>query len=166
MEKFERIYNVPLGDAYLTTRVKATRRAVKILRQFIRRHAKVEEENVKLSNKLNSFIWSRGRKKPPRHVKIKVIKDGDVARAYLHDEKIEEKKVEEKKPEEKKEQATAEKKEEVKEEIKTEKKAPAGEAKSVEEKSVEEKKLPEKKEKQNANTKKHQKAKQEQKSGE
>ncbi|MEM3541477.1 MAG: 50S ribosomal protein L31e [Candidatus Bilamarchaeaceae archaeon] len=106
MDKFERVYNVPLGDAYLTTRVKATRRAVKILKEFIKRHAKVDVESVKLSNKLNAFVWSRGRKKPPRHVKIKVIKDGGVARAYLHDEKIEEKKKEEKKAEEKKPEET------------------------------------------------------------
>jgi len=118
MVEFERIYNVPLSDAYLTTRVKATRRAITILRNFIKRHAKVEEENIKISNKLNQYVWSRGRKKPPRHVKIKVIKDNGIARAYLHDEKIEEKKpekIEEKKPvetkkEEKKAETTEEKK--------------------------------------------------------
>ncbi|MEM3422884.1 MAG: 50S ribosomal protein L31e [Candidatus Bilamarchaeaceae archaeon] len=122
MDKFERVYNVPLGDAYLTTRVKATRRAVKILKEFIKRHAKVDVESVKLSNKLNAFVWSRGRKKPPRHVKIKVIKDGGVARAYLHDEKIEEKKKEEKKSEEKKPEETKQ----------TEKETVEGEVKEVE----------------------------------
>ena len=110
MVEFERIYNVPLSDAYLTTRVKATRRAITILRNFIKRHAKVEEENIKVSNKLNQYIWSRGRKKPPRHVKIKVIKDNGIAKAYLHDEKIEEKKPVETKKEEKKAEATEEKK--------------------------------------------------------
>jgi large subunit ribosomal protein L31e len=110
MVEFERIYNVPLSDAYLTTRVKATRRAITILRNFIKRHAKVDEENIKISNKLNQYVWSRGRKKPPRHVKIKVIKDNGIARAYLHDEKIEEKKPVETKKEEKKAETTEEKK--------------------------------------------------------
>jgi len=110
MVEFERIYNVPLSDAYLTTRVKATRRAMTILRNFIKRHAKVEEENIKVSNKLNQYVWSRGRKKPPRHVKIKVIKDNGIAKVYLHDEKIEEKKPVETKKEEKKAEATEEKK--------------------------------------------------------
>jgi len=110
MVEFERIYNVPLSDAYLTTRVKATRRAITILRNFIKRHAKVEEENIKVSNKLNQYVWSRGRKKPPRHVKIKVIKDNGIAKVYLHDEKIEEKKPVETKKEEKKAETTEEKK--------------------------------------------------------
>lgn len=119
MEKFERVYNVPLGDAYLTTRVKATGRAVTLLREFIKRHAKVEGQNIKLSSKLNQHVWARGRKKPPRHVKIKIVKEGDIARAYLHGEKIEEKKTEEKKApamENKgEEEKTSEKKESVQE---------------------------------------------------
>ena len=96
MDKFERMYTIPLADAHLTTRVKATNRAVKLVQAFIKRHAKVDEKNVRLSGNLNHFLWANGRKKPPRRVKIKLIKENDMARAYLHDEKIEEKKVEKK----------------------------------------------------------------------
>ncbi len=119
MEKVERVYNVPLGDAYLTTRVKAARRAVTLLREFVKRHAKVEGQSIRLSSRLNQYVWARGRKKPPRHVKIRLVKEDGIARAYLHDEKIEEKKAEEKKAPavEKKdeEKKTSEKKESVQE---------------------------------------------------
>lgn len=123
MVEFERIYNVPLSDAYLTTRVKATKRAMVILRKFIKRHAKVDEKNIKVSSKLNQYVWFRGRKKPPRHVKIKVIKDNGIAKAYLHDEKIEEKKpVETKKEEPKATEESKAQKQKVETAAKTEKK--------------------------------------------
>ena len=100
MDKFERMYTIPLADAHLTTRVKATNRAVKLVQAFIKRHAKVDEKNVRLSGNLNHFLWAHGRKKPPRRVKIKLLKENDMAWAYLHDEKIEVKKPVEK-PDEK-----------------------------------------------------------------
>ncbi len=123
MDKLERIYTVPLGDAYDAVRNKRAPRAVKILREFLARHMKADE--VLLSEALNKFIWEKSIQKPPRKVKVRVIKEDAVARAYLADEKIEEPKKEEKKAEKKeapKEEKQAEKtsKEKPKEEKKAE----------------------------------------------
>jgi len=117
--KLERIYTVPLGDAYDAVRNKRAPRAVKILRAFIARHMKADGEKITLSNALNSLIWQRSIQKPPRRVKVRLIKDEGYIRAYLADEKIEAPK-----KEEKKEEKPSEKTEKKPEAAKTETKAP------------------------------------------
>lgn len=100
-EKIERIYTVPLGEAYRKVRTKRTRNAVKILRSFIAKHMKADEEDVSISTALNSYIWRRSAQKPPRKVKIRTIKENGKVKTYLADEKIEEPKKEAPKKEEK-----------------------------------------------------------------
>jgi large subunit ribosomal protein L31e len=134
MAKLERIYTIPLGDAFRKPRNQRAPRAVKLLREFAAKHMKADGRVV-VSEMLNMFIWERSIQKPPRHVKVRLIKDEGEVRAYLADEKIEEPKKEEKK-EEKKPEA---KKEEPKKP--TEKKA---EPKKEEKPKAEEKKAPEK----------------------
>ena len=110
MAKLERIYTIPLGKAYDAVRNKRTPRAVKIIRAFIERHMKADGEKITLSEALNRHLWMRSIMKPPRRVKVRLIKDEGRISAYLSDEKIEEKKEkagakkEEKKTEEKKEE--------------------------------------------------------------
>ena len=74
-EELERIYTIPLGDAYAKPRAKRAKVAVKILRSFISRHMKAGEESVSISGAVNSAIWESGMKKPPR--KLKVIANRD-----------------------------------------------------------------------------------------
>ncbi len=116
----ERVYTIPLGKAYEVPTVKRANRAVSIVKQYVARHAKVSE--VSISGMLNRYLWRGSRKHPPRKVKIKVIKEGERANAYLAEEKLEEKKPKEepKKPEEKAKEPV--KKEEKKEAQKEEKK--------------------------------------------
>ena len=103
-DKIERVYTINLSKAWETPRQKHTRRAVSIVKQFLARNMKVPLDVVRISNAVNSTLWERSIKKPPRRIKVKVIKEGESVRAYLPDEKVEEKKVEEKKAEEKKEE--------------------------------------------------------------
>lgn len=105
----ERLITVNLSDAYGYKRSERTDRAVYLLKRFIAKNSKVTVDDVRLSMALNSFIWGCGRHKPRRNVKVKLIKDGDIARVYIHDEKIEGKKTEEKKPEKKEQAKEAEK---------------------------------------------------------
>jgi len=123
--KLERLYTVPLGEAYEAVRQKRVPKAVKLLRAFIERHMKAKGMKITFSKALNEHLWAHSIQKPPRRVKVRLIKDDDAVRAYLSDEKVEEpKKKEEKKGEEKKPQ--------VKEEAK--KVAPAAVAKPAEKK--------------------------------
>ena len=150
MAKLERIYTVPLGDAYGNVpRNKRTPRAVKILRGFITKHMKADGEKITISEKLNKLLWEKSIQKPPRKVKVRLIKDDGKIGAYLVDEKIEEPKKEEpkkggeKKEEPKKAEEKKPKKEEAKEEKPPEKETKKEEAPKTEAK--EKPKEPEKK---------------------
>jgi len=103
--KLERIYTIPLGDAYKAIRKKRTPRAVKIIRAFIARHMKADGERITLSTGLNGYLWKGSIQRPPRRVKVRLIKDEGYIRAYLADEKVEEPKKKEEKKEEKKAEA-------------------------------------------------------------
>ena len=110
-DKLERIYTVPLKDAYEAIRTKRSRRAISLLRAFVVRHMK--SDVVVISNTANSFIWRRSMQSPPRYVKIRAIRQDGKVNVYLADEKPEEKK-QEKKTEPKKESKKDEKKEDKK----------------------------------------------------
>ncbi len=95
----ERIYTVNLSDAYNTVRNKRTPRAVKLLRSFAQRHMKARDMRVVLSPALNNHLWKRSIQKPPRRVKVRIIKREDALYVYLADEKLEAKGAEGKKEE-------------------------------------------------------------------
>lgn len=71
----ERIYTVPLSRAWIRPRTKRAPRAVRLLKAFVKRHMKVDEESIVISNEVNEKIWSRGIQKPPRRIRVKIIKD-------------------------------------------------------------------------------------------
>ncbi|MFB0543257.1 MAG: 50S ribosomal protein L31e [Candidatus Bathyarchaeia archaeon] len=71
----ERIYTVPLGKAWGWGRTKRTARAMRILRDFIRRHMKAQE--VIIGNDVNEEMWRRGIQKPPRKIRVKAEKDDE-----------------------------------------------------------------------------------------
>ncbi len=66
---------VPLLKAYAKPAKKRARAAIILLRKFGARHGKTAIENVKIDEKLASFINSRGAKKPPKKLKVTLLKD-------------------------------------------------------------------------------------------
>lgn len=71
----ERIYIIPLSKAWIRPRTKRTPRAIRLLKAFIKRHMKIEDESIKIANEVNEKIWSRGIQKPPRKIRVKVTRD-------------------------------------------------------------------------------------------
>lgn len=69
----ERMYNLPFRRVWATPRGKRTPRALRMLREYVGRHMKVE--NVVISNEINEQIWEKGIGKPPRNLRIRVVKD-------------------------------------------------------------------------------------------
>lgn len=69
----ERVYTFPFRRLWGAPRGKRTPRAVRMLKEYVKRHMKVE--NVIISNEINEQIWSRGISKPPRNLKIRAVKD-------------------------------------------------------------------------------------------
>jgi len=71
----EKIFIIPLGEAKSTTKTRRTRRAAKIVREYLVRHMKSGE--IKLDTKLNEKLWERGAKKPPARIRVKAVKDDE-----------------------------------------------------------------------------------------
>ncbi len=64
------VYVVPLKRVYWGRRTNRASRAVRMIRDFVRRHTKADR--VVIMNEVNELVWSRSREKPPRRVKILV----------------------------------------------------------------------------------------------
>lgn len=85
----ERFYTIPLGKAWIVPPNKRAPKAIRIIRDFIRRHMKLEakvegeeedETEIKrviISNEVNEKIWSRGIENPPRKIRVRAAKDKD-----------------------------------------------------------------------------------------
>ena len=79
----ERFYTIPLRKAWLSTRKKRAPRATRIVKSFVLKHMKVrteaegeeEPERLVIDNEVNEKLWSRGIEKPPRKIKVRVVKD-------------------------------------------------------------------------------------------
>ena len=79
----ERFYTIPLSKAWIVPRKKRAPKAARIVRSFVLKHMKVrteaegeeEPERVVIDNEVNEKLWSRGIEKPPRKIKVRVVKD-------------------------------------------------------------------------------------------
>ncbi len=80
--KLERDYVVPLQRVYWLGRNKRAKRAVRVLREFVLKHTKVER--VVLDNEVNEAIWARSIKRPPRRLAVHVgVTEDKKAYVYL-----------------------------------------------------------------------------------
>jgi len=66
----ERVYVVPLRDAYRAPLTKRAKVAIRIVREFAKRHTKADV--VKISPEVNEVVWARGIKHPPRRIKVRI----------------------------------------------------------------------------------------------
>lgn len=70
-------------------RPKRANKAIRLIREYVSRHLHVS--NVKISNRVNEEIWKRNREKPPRRIKVKIVRvDEDTAEVLLPEEEVEE----------------------------------------------------------------------------
>jgi large subunit ribosomal protein L31e len=69
----EKFYTINLRDVWKAPRIKRAPKAVKIVKDFVKRRMKVDD--VKISDAVNEEIWKRSIKKPPRKIKIRAVKD-------------------------------------------------------------------------------------------
>ncbi|MBT4376401.1 hypothetical protein HOD29_03435 [archaeon] len=89
VEKIEREYTIPLREKCRPVpRYKKTPKAVKTVKEFLVRHMKIRDRDlkkIKIDQYLNEQLWVRGIKKPLHKVKVKVVKEGDIVRVYATD---------------------------------------------------------------------------------
>jgi large subunit ribosomal protein L31e len=82
----ERFYTIPLRNAWISPRKKRAPKAARIVRKFVAKHMKVntesfdedeEPERLVIDNEVNEKLWSRGIEKPPRKIRVRVVKDNE-----------------------------------------------------------------------------------------
>lgn len=59
------------------------KKAAKVIKELVKKYTK--NENIKLSQKLNNYIWSRGMKNPPMKYNLKIVKKDDYYLVDLND---------------------------------------------------------------------------------
>ncbi len=69
----ESIYTVNFRKAWITPEYKRTNRVVGILREFAKRHMKTDD--IKIDQYLNRYLWIRGKRNPPRKIRVRMTKD-------------------------------------------------------------------------------------------
>jgi large subunit ribosomal protein L31e len=69
----EMIYTVNFRKAWITPQYRRTDRVINILREFAERHMKTDD--IKIDQYLNRYLWQRGKRNPPRRVRIRMTKD-------------------------------------------------------------------------------------------
>ncbi len=77
MSELERIYTVPLKEAWNAQRYRRSERAVMVLKAFAKRHMKAS--TITVDNSVNEAIWARGIKSPPHKIRVKMTKDDEGA---------------------------------------------------------------------------------------
>ena len=81
----ESIYTVNFRKAGITPEYKRTNRVVGILREFTRRHMKTDD--IKIDQYLNRYLWQRGKRNPPRRIRVRMTKDeSDTVVVSLYEE--------------------------------------------------------------------------------
>ncbi|MEM1532907.1 MAG: 50S ribosomal protein L31e [Desulfurococcaceae archaeon] len=75
---------VPLSRVYWGRRRNRAARAVRLLREYVKRHFK-KAKRVVIDSEVNEYIWQRSIEKPPRRVKVIVSFDQEegVAKVFL-----------------------------------------------------------------------------------
>jgi len=138
--RIEREYIIPLRKRYQhVPRYKKTPKAIKTIKEFLVRHMKIYDRDlkkIKIDKYLNEAMWFKGIKKPPHKIKIKATKEGDIVKAELVElpDKLKFNKLREEKREKAGEEIAKKKKKVEKEEKQEEKKSEQTEEQKKEEK--------------------------------
>ncbi|KXA89446.1 50S ribosomal protein L31 [candidate division MSBL1 archaeon SCGC-AAA259B11] len=71
----EQVFTISLSDAKKAKRRKRSAKAVKIVKEYLKKHLKVKE--VKIDDGLNREIWNRGIERPPAQIRVRAVKLSD-----------------------------------------------------------------------------------------
>ena len=79
----ERFYTIPLRKVWISPRKKRAPKAARLVKSFVIKHMKIrtepdeeeEPEKLVMDNEVNEKLWERGIEKPPRKIRVRVVKD-------------------------------------------------------------------------------------------
>ncbi len=70
----ERVLTVPLRDARAATGPDRANLAMRLVREHLAQHFSVDEDAVRLDPSINEAVWSEGRGKPPRTLRVRAAR--------------------------------------------------------------------------------------------
>ena len=76
----ERVVTVPLRDAKKAPSQERADRAMRLIRQHLAKHFKVDEDDIRLDPSVNESVWSGGRSNPPQKIRVRAarfVEDGE-----------------------------------------------------------------------------------------
>lgn len=79
----EQIYTIPLAVVKDYPKWKRSNKAIKVIREYLSKHMKIEEEKIKVSGVLNEKIWEHGIQKPPNKIRVKAVRSDEGVTAEL-----------------------------------------------------------------------------------
>lgn len=70
----ERVITVPMRDVLAEAKHKRADKAMSLIRAHLAKQFAVDESAVRLDPSINEAVWSRGRKKPPRKLRVRAAR--------------------------------------------------------------------------------------------
>jgi ribosomal protein L31E len=74
---FERVMTIPMRAIFDKPTVQRTPAAVKRVKNFVAQHTHTTAKDIWIDRELNMLIWRRSVRKPPKSIKVRVIKWDD-----------------------------------------------------------------------------------------
>ena len=82
----ERVMTVPLRDVSAEANGKRADKAMSLVRDHLAQHFNVDGDAVRLDPSINEEIWSRGRSKPPRKLRVRAARFEEEGEAVVEAE--------------------------------------------------------------------------------
>lgn len=82
----ERVMTVPLRDVLAEAKGKRADQAMDLVRGHLAQHFDVEEDAVRLDPSINEAVWSRGRSKPPKKLRVRAARFEEAGEAVVEAE--------------------------------------------------------------------------------
>ncbi len=69
----EKLYTIPLSRAKTAPKVRRSLSAIKVIQEYLSRNLDIEMNSVHMDPSINEAIWSRGNKKIPSKLRVRVV---------------------------------------------------------------------------------------------
>ena len=70
----ERVVTVPLRDVKQVAGHERADRAMRLIRDHLATHFSVDADEVRLDPSINEAVWARGRRSPPRKLRVRAAR--------------------------------------------------------------------------------------------
>jgi len=69
----EKLYTIPLSKAKTAPKIRRSAGAIKVIKDYLSRNLNIEMDSLHMDPSINEAIWSRGNKKIPSKVRVRVV---------------------------------------------------------------------------------------------